>query len=199
MTYTTPEMNAWLTIFQVAKQSAQWLKSRATQKERKEQLEWAAHVVEYVKYVKAATAVHGLSKPGTLPRVLKTNVPILGPRFIPPTYMHLRQRNITPVVEPETTYLKPLTIIHPFYFPSLARCPQCGTEDVRWDDWTATGPRDVHGVRREETALGMQLRCNGTCAIRFQGNNAPEVGVYCIATTNTLFWENYEHWQIPRK
>lgn len=157
-------------------------------------------MLQYVKYLKTVTAAHGLSK-NTTPRILKAEVPILGPLFIPPTYNHLQQRNTTPEIEPETAYLKPITIIHPFYFPGLAVCPQCGGKDVRWDEWTSTGPRDVHGVRREEMALGVQLRCNEECARRFKGNDAPEKGkgVYCFATTNILFWEKREHWQIPRK
>ncbi|KAF7969565.1 hypothetical protein HWV62_26925 [Athelia sp. TMB] len=180
----------------VQKQVEQWEKSRTTQPERTEQLEWVAHIVEYVKYLKSATSVHGLAKDKT-PRTLKATVPIMGPRFIPPTYLQRQQRNTTPVIEPETTYLKPLTVIHPIFFPSLAKCPQCDGDDIRWDEWTTTGPRDVHGVRREEMAIGVQLRCNGMCAQRFKGKDAPEQGVYCFATTNVLFWEKREHWEIP--
>ena len=185
-------------LFQVHKQVEQWERSRTTQQERKEQLEWVAHVVEYVKYLKSVTAVHGLAKDKT-PRTLKATVPLMGPRFVPPTQFLQQQRKTTPTIEPEAAYLKPLTIIHPIYFPSLAECPQCGSGDIRWDEWTTTGPRDVHGIRREEMAIGVQLRCNGRCAQRFKGKDAPEQGVYCIATTNVLFWEKREHWEIPRK
>lgn len=163
------------------------------------QLEWTANIVQYVKYLHSSTVLHGLAKASTPRRTLQPEAPILGPRFLPPTYLHLQRRHITPNIEPETAYLKPITIVHPFYFPSLAQCPQCGSGDIRWDEWTTTGPRDVHGVRREETALGIQLRCNAQCAERFSGPDASETGAYCFATTNVLFWMKSEHWEIPSK
>jgi hypothetical protein len=65
---------------------------------------------------------------------------------------------------------------------------------VLWDGWTATGARDVHGVRREERALGYQLRCK-PCRTKYGkgGSNEKEKGS-CFATTNKFFWEKWEHY-----
>jgi hypothetical protein len=105
---------------------------------------------------------------------------------------------VTPVIEPQSAYLKPITIIHPFYFPELAKCPQCDTDNIGWNGWTTTGPRNIHGVCRDETAYGIQVQCKGECEKRFSGGNAEEEGAYCFATTNVKFWERREHWDIPR-
>lgn len=163
------------------------------------QLEWASAVVEYVNYVFKATTPRGSSKKGIPPLPLRPEVPFLGPRFFPPSYISLQKRSPTPTIEPESAYLKPLTIIHPFYYPELAKCPQCeaGPEKLSWQGWTTGGYREVHGVSREEIALGYQLECKA-CETRFGGRNAAEKGNYCIATTNAKFWESKEHWEIPR-
>jgi hypothetical protein len=109
-------------------------------------------------------------------------------------------------------YLRPLNVVHPFYYPSLARCPQCCGTNIVWEGWTGTGARDVHGVKLEEAALGCQLRCKDCKEMRQENRDsqmAPEsdddseaeqgaVG-YCFATTNVSFWGKQEHWQIPRE
>ena len=184
---------------QVKKRTDEWMKHRSAQPEREQQLEWAAHVVEYVQYVHKKTSIRAGTQNGTAPPSLGTEVPILGPRFLPPTYLHLRKRNTTPIIEPQSAYLKPLTIVHPFYFPELAKCPQCDTDNIGWNGWTTTGPRNVHGICRDETAYGVQVQCKGECERRFGGGkNAEEAGTYCFATTNVKFWEKREHWGIPR-
>jgi hypothetical protein len=72
---------------------------------------------------------------------------------------------------------------------------------VRWDGWTTTGHRDVHGMKEEETVLGYQLICR-QCEIRYshaKDNIGGENRSYCFATTNPTFWQKWEHWKIPRK
>lgn len=113
------------------------------------QYEWEAEVVEYINYITDKTrtrSTKALARP-----CLDSKVPILGPRFLPPSY------------------LKALCAIHPFYFPELAKCPRCnGTNNVQWDGWTGTGPRDVHGLMVDEAALGTQLRCENSKDIALQ-------------------------------
>jgi hypothetical protein len=183
---------------QVKSKVASWLGSRPAQSTDAAQLEWAANIVQYVNYIYTATTVRGGPKHGSAPPSLRSEVPVLGPRFLPPTYLHLQKRSATPTIEPESTYLKPLNIVHPFYYPSLAECPQCGSDKVAWQGWTATGHREVYGVRREETALGFQLQCE-PCMAQPNDENATGDGAYRFATTNVKFWENKEHWEIPRK
>jgi hypothetical protein len=173
-----------------------WLVSRAAQSTHAAQLEWAANVVQYVNYVYSATTVHGGPKHGSVSPTLRKEVPVLGPRFLPLTYLHLHKQNSTPVIKPESTYLKPLNIIHPFYYPNIAKCPQCGSDQVSWQGWTTTGHCNVYGVHHEETALGYQLACE-PCWSQVS-NNSDDEG-YCITTTNTKFWANKEHWEILHK
>jgi len=159
------------------------------------QLEWEAHIVEYVTYIYGLTKVHGNATKGTLPKPLPREIPLLGPQFVPPSYLHAQRRHGAPDLKPQSAYLKSLNIIHPFYYPMLARCPQCKSDSVLWDGWTNTGARDVHGVSKEERALGTQLRCNG-CEDSEPGENARGKR-FRVATTNPLFWEKWEHWEVP--
>lgn len=167
-----------------------WTKCRIKGLDRREQLEWTANVLEYVSYVNDETR----KKTPTL----KKEAPLLGPRFVPPSYLHLQHRSPAPDISPSTAYLKAVHIVHPLYYPWLSKCPQCNSDDIAWQGWTTTGPRDVHGVSREETAIGVQLKCN-QCVTRFGGRDAAEKGTYCFATTNAKFWEKMEHWELPSK
>ena len=165
------------------------------------QLEWEAHVVEYVGFIYRLTKCHGNSKKGTLPPSLPKGIPILGPRFLPPLYLHIRKRQTVPIIRPETAYQKPLNIIHPFYYENFGLCPQCGSTETRWDGWTTTGHREIHGVHEDETALGYQLICK-RCESQYsqaRGNTSTGEGAYCFATTNPIFWKNWELWSIPRE
>ncbi|KAI0667041.1 hypothetical protein C8Q78DRAFT_1072082 [Trametes maxima] len=169
-----------------------WHKRRTSQSQYMPQLEWQSHVVEYVNWV------YGMTKSRA---PLKMTHPLLGPRFMPPSYLHALQRNTKSEIHPETAYLKPLTIIHPLYFEDLARCPRCGAtgSTVSWAGWTTSGPREVHGLHREETALGLQLRC-AHCSetAKAAGTNIKNgEGSSSFSTTNYTFWQNREHWQIP--
>ncbi|KAG1743759.1 uncharacterized protein EDB91DRAFT_1051214 [Suillus paluster] len=172
----------------------------------KRQCEWEAEVIEYINYISEKTRIRSVK---TLTRpCLDSRIPILGPHFLPPSYLHARKRNQSePAVNPEVLYLKPLRVIHPFYHPELARCPRCDSRDgVSWDGWTGTGPRDVHGVMLDEAALGMQLRCEScrTDPTSKKGlesdcehNGKTHLKGHCFATTNPDFWRNWSHWSIP--
>jgi hypothetical protein len=131
---------------------------------------------------------------------LPDDIPLLGPRFLPPTYLHVKKRVQHAAIKPETAYLKPLNIVHPFYYPDLSKCPKCDSVDVLWDSWTSNGHRDLHGINEEETAIGYQLHCK-TCKDSNNGAhlNDEEASGYCFSTTNQIFWNKWHHWQIPRQ
>lgn len=181
------------------------------------QLEWEAAIVQYVNFVQDATRARPKKSAMSLPR-LSNEIPLLGPHFLPPSYLHARKRPGNAPIEPEVMYLRPLNVVHPFYYPSLARCPQCCGTNIVWEGWTGTGARDVHGVKLEEAALGCQLRCKDCKGIRQENRDGSRMvvdepgvqddeeteqgaqgGGYCFATTNVSFWGKYEHWQIPRE
>jgi len=165
--------------------------NRKTQSKGERQLRWEAEVVEYVNTIYRMTKVHGNARANTAPANLRSDIPIIGPVFEPPGYLHLQKRNNSPSIEPGSTYLLAITIVHPFFYPGLGSCPGCGSNNTNWDGWTPTGPREVHGVCREERALGYQLRCKDC-----KGVNGKD---YCFATTSAEFWKNHEHWELPRK
>lgn len=160
------------------------------------QLEWESHVVEYVSWAYNFTkSKNGRASP------LKAEIPLLGPRFIPPSYMHAHRRRSVPDIQPETAYMKVLTVIHPLYFDTLAMCPKCDATgaDVAWSGWTSTGHCEVHGLDREETALGYQLRCKNCAGVAVGEKTSSKngEGSHCFSTTNHTFWERREHWQVP--
>lgn len=153
-----------------------------------EQLKFSAHCVHYTNLINKLTRVHGNAK-----KVTKTTsrpnlellVPLLGPQFLPPTHRQLSHRNRAADVTPDSYYLKPLTVLHPFFYPELLVCPNCKTnQHTSIEGWTHSGPRDVFGLRRHETAIGVQIRCS-QCK-------------FCNATTNHEFWAGCEIWQFPR-
>src|SRR5258708_32399513 len=97
------------------------------------QFEFIACVTHYVKFVNRHFATSKRSAHFSLP----DNVPLLGPRFIPPTphlvSKYCRNRNL---LVPEAYYLCPVTIVHPLFYPIC--CPNCqkasGTPETLWDD-----------------------------------------------------------------
>src|SRR5882757_4764747 len=99
------------------------------------QLKWEAEVVEYVDTIHGMTKIHGNAKANTVAASLRINIPIIGPFFEPPGYLHLQKRNATPSIEPGSSYLLPITIIHPFFHPGLESCPACGSQNTYWDGW----------------------------------------------------------------
>ncbi|KAJ7165980.1 hypothetical protein C8R46DRAFT_1219750 [Mycena filopes] len=187
----------------VAKRLATWLNSRGNDSQLKIQLEWEANIVEYVDFIHKETSLHGNKKNSTGPPTLRLGIPVLGPRFIPPS-LHAAKKRDPFTAEPSLLYIRPLNIIHPFYY-DISTCPQCDSTETKWDSWTGAGSRDVHGVRCEEKALGFQLRC-APCKAKY-GANGTHVGARnadgdklgsSFATTNPIFWERVEHWKIPR-
>jgi hypothetical protein len=181
-------------LSKVKNRAEHWKKQRDREAGMAEQLEWAAEVIEYVNFAHGQTKVHG-NKKNVAARVLPKEIPLLGPRFIPPSYLHIQKRELAPVFRPGLAFLKPISIIHPFYYPQLTGCPQCQSSEVSWEGWTSAGPRDVHGIKEEELALGLQLRCK-ICESA-AANDLTRT--YCFATTNPNFWVRSEHWKIPHK
>ncbi len=189
------------------------------------QLMFAAEVCEYVSFL--AKVTRPSAKSGVVALPLNHNIPLLGPQFVPPSFLHAQRRNATPEIMPDPAYLKPVNIIHPLYYPDvLDQCPRCrlagSKSDVAWNGWNATGHREVHGLMQEETAIGVQLRCK-TCEVtcgqgkkgeasnrkggrkgekgkKKEGDEDDEDGPlsgYCFVTTSHRFWEKVEHWDLP--
>ncbi|KAK6969492.1 hypothetical protein R3P38DRAFT_3500892 [Favolaschia claudopus] len=167
------------------------------------QLTFEANVVEYVSLMYTESRHHGNSK-ASGPKTLPKGFPVLGPRFMPPSLLEAKKRSPANI-QPTPLYMRPLNVVHPFYYNNFS-CPQCDSTDIKWDSWTGGGARGVvHGVRREERAIGYQLRCN-ECKRKY-GQGGSEAGAkgpdneklgYSFATTNPKFWARRQHWEIPR-
>ncbi|KAK7055962.1 hypothetical protein R3P38DRAFT_3170627 [Favolaschia claudopus] len=179
-----------------------WLGSRSGDAQLTKQLTWESHVVEYVNFAYKATTEHGNKKDSFGPPPLRKEIPILGPRFLPPTLFDITKRGST-TLEPASLYIRPINIVHPFYY-DISQCPQCDSTDIKWDSWTGAGSREIHGLYFEEKALGFQLRC-APCKAKY-GKHGTDVGARnaegeklgsSFATTNAVFWERWEHWKIP--
>ncbi|KAF8191326.1 hypothetical protein BJ912DRAFT_849474 [Pholiota molesta] len=158
------------------------------------QLQWEAEVLAYVDYLYSKLIVNGnaSARSKDTPRIIGKNIPLLGPRFSPPTLFHYMRRDATPTIKPEIVYISPINVVHPVYYPTLAVCPQCDSQAILWDGWNANGARRVYGVRSNERAIGWQLRCKDC-----RPKNLPEG--YCFTTTNPVFWDRWPHWKIPSK
>ena len=203
-TQTTTEkfVAKWLT--DVAKISDTWAtrRNKVGQHVHRASLEWSAHVMMYVDFLAEQVKVHGNAKSvaKTTKRAIDLRLPILGPLFVPPGYAHLLQRSKGhPAILPEVHYIPWLTVVHPFFYPEILKCPKCGCTDTArlgWNQWNVTGPRDVHGLFRDGMALGVQLRCMACNPVTLpSGKRAAQ----CCITTSPVFWENWAHWEIPRK
>ncbi|KAA1473136.1 hypothetical protein DENSPDRAFT_899980 [Dentipellis sp. KUC8613] len=92
-------------------------------KEGVAQLQWTAEVVQYVTYLHDKTKIHANTKTAKPAPAVPRDVPIYGPRFIPPGYLHVQRRKSWPQIEVETMYLKPVSVIHPFYYPRIGGIP----------------------------------------------------------------------------
>ncbi|KAH9855089.1 hypothetical protein C2E23DRAFT_725417, partial [Lenzites betulinus] len=163
------------------------------------QLEWEAHVCEYVNFL-AKQVRASKPSPASFQKSLDVKAPLLGPRFVPPSFMHIQKRSASPEITPEQTYLKPLNVVHPFYYPELAECPRCGSSDILWNGFAGTGHREVHGITREETAIGFQLKCK-PCKAKADKykSEGPNEDKYSVLTTNHLFWDKKQEWEVPRE
>ena len=99
--------------------------------------------------------------------------------------------------DPEWAYSKKVQILHPVFYPFLARCPSCRSKNVNTNGWTSTRHHEVHEVSSEEVVIGVQLRCNNCnpARTRLAGKDVEDVlggrnlnnTKFCFVTTNTEF------------
>ncbi|KAI5997496.1 hypothetical protein EDD15DRAFT_2162778, partial [Pisolithus albus] len=101
------------------------------------QLSWEAEVVEYVNFLWQKT--RSRKKMADKPAAISWDVPFLGPRFLPPTYLHAHRRPGLSSVMPDEQYLKPINVLHPLYYPQLTCCPR-----IRKNILTGSHPHKVH-------------------------------------------------------
>ena len=177
-----------------------WTTNRQNhQKVELEQLEFEANIEAYLNVLSSYAFNHGNAAQPGQSRKLPKHFPILGPRFVYPTYLeeHLRTPGSLKV-DAYRALMAPVNVVHPVYYSrtktKFRKCPQCGEEDIKkvyWAGWASNGHREVHGLRRPETAMGLQLRCR-SCA-------AAKKKQYCFATTSVDFWEKWKYWEIPRE
>ncbi|KAJ3534877.1 hypothetical protein NM688_g7062 [Phlebia brevispora] len=185
----------------VEKRIAQMQENRIHQDSHPAQLTWVSHIVQYTMTLWKMRKVHGnsklVSKEDSL-RPLPKDLIVLGPTFRAPDSRVLDLWAKYPDIMPEQMYLKPVTLIHPLWFSELSACPGCGSNDIKWDSWTTSGIRNVHGVDMEETALGYQLRCTA-CEKKDVKNKSTKrrKSQFCYSTTSMEFWEKWDHWKIP--
>ncbi|KAI1782451.1 hypothetical protein LXA43DRAFT_905766, partial [Ganoderma leucocontextum] len=176
-----------------------WAEHRNSQSKHFMLLLWHADIAEYL--IATANAIHS-SQGSDLSVALDPLWPAVGPLFEPPTYLHQFLREVTPQIEPEITYLKSCYAVHWIFHDALRRCPKCHGKRLERNGWNPSGPREVHGLFREETALGIQLRCLD-CAAKYarqgQAEREGSDGRYCWTTTSPEFWGNFEHWELPGK
>lgn len=93
------------TFIQVENRVKSWDKSRANQSQNEVQLTWVANAVEYTNNIWQATNTPKSAK-DQIPRTLGMDVPLFGPRFIPPGYFHQQKRHGTNlVITPATSYI----------------------------------------------------------------------------------------------
>ena len=195
-----PLFNSPLLVPQVEDRLKRWKNNRIHHTDNQEQLEWAAEVVQYVHTMWHETHPRKSSKFASTFRPLSREVPLYGPRFVPPTYLNQQKHSSTPEIRPEVTYLKPITIVHPFYFPGLSQCPKCRGSDMYWDRWMTSRYRDVHGVASDELAIGFQLRCETCEKVGEKNKKKRGAGLqYCWSTTSAEFWEDYQDFEVSCK
>ncbi|KAI0682549.1 hypothetical protein BC835DRAFT_1311466 [Cytidiella melzeri] len=175
---------------------------------REGQLRWEAHVVEYVNYISSNKSAVKTSqtKTGAAFKV-PAGLPIWGPVFEPPTFSDILRRDPRAVlnratgkldkIKPDSAYLRRLTVVHPYYFKSLRRCPRNASHNIASDGWQSTGSREVHGISQEEAAIGYQIRCHDC---KEEEKNGTSV-TYCFALTNAEYWEELkqDYRTLPRE
>ncbi|PIL33642.1 hypothetical protein GSI_04265 [Ganoderma sinense ZZ0214-1] len=174
-----------------------WKNHREHQSKHPLLLEWIA---EYAEYLTATANTVQSSQGSDLTVALDPRWPIIGPKAEPPSYLHQFLCQVTPEIEPDTTYLKPCYTVHWLFHDTLRRCPKCNSKRLERNGWNPSGPREVHGLRREEMAIGIQIRCLD-CADKYakkgQTRSEDAEGRYCWTGTSAEFWDNFEHWELP--
>ncbi|PIL31911.1 hypothetical protein GSI_06615 [Ganoderma sinense ZZ0214-1] len=177
-----------------------WGKHREHQSKHMQLLRWIA---KYAEYLTATTNAMQASLMSDDSVALDPRWPIIGPEAEPPTYLHEFFREVTPNIEPETTYLKSCYAVHWIFHDVLRCCPKCKSKRLESSGWNQSGPREVHGLFREGMAISVQLRCLACAAKHAKSGRAgrssesSEEGRYCWTTTSVEFWENFEHWELP--
>ncbi|KIO24054.1 hypothetical protein M407DRAFT_26496 [Tulasnella calospora MUT 4182] len=150
------------------------------------QMEFAAHVCQYVKFTYSKVFANGKCDP---------NLPLYGPRFLPPSPSVLYRNPLScSQILTRDFYLKPVTIIHELYWPSLLQCPTCTKAkrpepNLQRQGFTSEGPRTVHGIKEEEYVIGTKIRCQ-TCA------SLKEDRIQW-SFTSPEFWSSRTYWEIP--
>lgn len=167
------------------------------------QLEWMVSVCQYVEHISQ------YATEGKAPTTPPHTVPILGPKFLPPSIDSPFLASDTKPVAPEVYYRKALTVIHPLYHPSLRQCPVCKKEGVTStkltaEGWATGGPRHVHGIADEEYAIGYVLSCARCQGIRNEQNQANTIPAKDrrpakFTLSNAEFWAGKSFWERPRK
>ena len=69
---------------------------------------------------------------------------IIGLDFKPLTYPYQMLHNLTPNIEPDTTYLKPCYTIHDLFHTALHCCLKCHSMKLEWNSWSPSGLCEVH-------------------------------------------------------
>ncbi|KAG8916363.1 hypothetical protein FRC01_003197 [Tulasnella sp. 417] len=153
------------------------------------QLIFASQACQYVKYLHDKTPKKGK---------FSLDLPLYGPRFSPspPAFLH-RNPSSSSQISPNDFYLKPVTIVHDFFWPSLMTCPTCakaGRAEPKLErqGFTPEGPRTVHGIYEDEYVIGARIRCK-TCAKLKHG------GRIQWSFTAQEFWGDKPYWEIPRE
>lgn len=151
-------------------------------------MEFAAQVCQYVKVMYGKLLANGKCDP---------NLPLYGPRFLPPSPTIVYRNPLSSSeISTRDFYLKPVTVVHELYWPSLLRCPTCEKANrqkpsLQRQGFTPEGPRTVHGIKEEEYVIGTKIRCR-TCA------NLNEDRIQW-SFTSSEFWSDRMYWEIPRK
>ncbi|KAF9470290.1 hypothetical protein BDN70DRAFT_766646, partial [Pholiota conissans] len=153
------------------------------------QLAWEGEIIEYVDYLRSKLSIHGNAGASAkeTPQILDKQVPLLGPQFLPPGYQHHVRRDVSPVITPEQSYIHPITVVHPLFYPTtFVQRPTCLSSNIRWDSWNAAGACCVYAASFNERAIGYQLRCQ-SCK-----ENGQKGSGYWFAMTNRAFWGKWE-------
>ncbi|KAK4703103.1 hypothetical protein P7C70_g3116, partial [Phenoliferia sp. Uapishka_3] len=143
-----------------------------------EQLEFTAHVLEYMKLLE-----RGLSEAKGLPLAF----PIYGPTFYPPTVEYDALRNRSIFKEPARYLVEPVMVINQTFFAALnlAKCPVdgCTATKVESKGITANGYTTIYGTHSNFKAIGRQYHCA-----------EPGHGGFC--TTSADYWKTRNPWEI---
>ncbi|KAG8938303.1 hypothetical protein FRC04_009122 [Tulasnella sp. 424] len=157
------------------------------------QLVYASEACQYIKYLYDKTLVNGNFSP---------NLPLYGPRFSPPPpALSHRNPNAASSIPPQDFYLKPITVVHELFWPSLMACPICakaGRNEVKLErqGFTPEGPRTVHGIYEDEYVIGSRIRCK-TCELDLKTRRVK--GRFQWSFTAQEFWSGKLYWEIPRE